>query len=120
MSMIKNILKEELRKLLQTKRRYEQELMKLPKGSLVRKKVGGQHYYYLVMRDHGQVKCIYKGKISKEEVAKLKHAKICRAEYRRLLSQVKRQIKFFTSTLHSKKFKAYGKSYATGQHHILG
>ena len=77
---------------------YEQELMKLPKGSLVRKKVREQYYYYIVMRDHGQVRCVYKGKISKKEVAAYKHAKVYKAKYQRLLSQLKRQIKFLRRT----------------------
>jgi hypothetical protein len=100
--VIKKVLKEELRNSLQMRRSYEQELMKLPKGSLVRKKVRGQHYYYVVMRQHGKVKCVYKGKISKEEVTKFKHTKVYKAKCRRSLSQLKRQITFLKGILRSK------------------
>jgi len=46
LGMIKKNTKKELRNLLRMKHHYEQELMKLPKGSLVRKKVREQYYYY--------------------------------------------------------------------------
>jgi hypothetical protein len=100
--VIKKVLKEELRNLLQMKRSYEQELMKLPKGSLVQKKVRDQSYYYVVMRQHGKVKCLYKGKISREELNKFKHAKIYKGKYRRLLSKISRQVKFLKGVLRSK------------------
>ncbi len=104
MKVIKSMLKEELANSLAMKKNYEKELAKLPKGSLIKKNVKGHEYYYLVVREEGKVKFIYKGKkVSNKEIAKYKQAKEYRAKYRKLLSEVKKQIKFLRSTLRGKK-----------------
>jgi hypothetical protein len=104
MRIIKGVLEEELANSLAMKENYERELAKLPKGSLIKKKVKSHEYYYLVLREDGKVKFIYKGKkVSDEEIAKYKQAKEYRAKYRKLLSEVKKQIKFLRSTLRGKK-----------------
>lgn len=104
MKVIKSVLKEELANSLAMKKNYERELAKLPKGSLAKKKVKGHEYYYLVFREDGKVKLIYKGKkVSDKEIKKYKDAKEYRAKYRNLLSELKKQIKFLRSTLRGKK-----------------
>lgn len=102
MAVIKGVLKEELENSLQMKKNYERELAKLPKGSLIKKKVKGHEYYYLVLRENGKVKFIYKGKVSQDEIKKYKETKEYRAKYRNLLSQVKKQIRFLRSSLRGK------------------
>lgn len=102
MGVIKGVLKEELENSLQMKKDYERELSKLPKGSLIKKKIKGHEYYYLLLREDGKVKFIYKGKVSEVEVKKYQDAKRLRAKYRKLLSQVKKQIKFLRSSLRGK------------------
>ena len=101
--VIKGILKEELQNSLQMKESYERELDKLPKGSLIKKKIKGHEYYYLVLRERGKVKFIYKGKnVSQKLIEQYKEAKELRAKYRKLLSQVKKQIRFLRSSLRGK------------------
>lgn len=102
MGVIKGVLKEELENSLRMKSGYERELAKLPKGSLIKKKVKGHEYYYLLKREGGKVRFIYKGKASEAEIKKYKEAKEYRAKYRKLLSQVKKQIKFLRSALRGK------------------
>ncbi len=103
MPIIKGVLREELENSLWMKEDYERELAKLPKGSLIKKKIKGHEYYYLVLRKNGVVKFIYKGKtVSEAELRKDKEAKEYRAKYRKSLSQVKKQIKFLRSTLRGK------------------
>ncbi len=102
MGVIKGVLKEELENSLRMKGDYERELAKLPKGSLIKKKVKGHEYYYLLLRDKGKVKFIYKGKASDDEIKKYREAKEYRAKYRKLLSQVKKQIRFLRSALRGK------------------
>ncbi|MBD3295889.1 MAG: hypothetical protein GF392_00790 [Candidatus Omnitrophica bacterium] len=102
MDPIKSVLKEELENSLQMKKDYEKALAELPKGSLIKKRIKGHEYYYLVLRENGKVKFIYKGKPSKEEIKKYEEAKEYRAKYRKLLSQVKKQIKFLRSSLRGK------------------
>lgn len=102
MKVLKGVLKEELANSLQMKRNYERELAKLPKGSLIKKNVRGHDYFYLVYRDGGKVKFTYKGKVSKDEQQQYKNVKELRAKYRKLLSEVKKQIKFLRSALRGK------------------
>lgn len=104
MKVIKSVLKEELSNSLAMKKGYEKELARLPKGSLIKKNIKGHQYYYLVVRENGKVKFVYKGvKVSDKEIKKYEQAKEYRAKYRELLSEVKRQIKFLRSTLRGKK-----------------
>jgi len=102
MKVLKGILKEELGNSLRMKKNYERELAKLPKGSLIKKKIRGREYFYLVCRDKGKVKFIYKGKVSEDRQRKYKNAKELRARYRKLLSEVKKQIRFLRTALRGK------------------
>ena len=99
---IKDVLREELQNSLQMKANYEQALAGIPKGSLVRRVLKGHPYYYLVFRDNGQVRSVYKGKLSKEEVQRLNKAKQQRAQYRRQLSEVNKQIRYLRKVLRGK------------------
>ena len=104
MKVIKAVLEEELANSLAMKKSYEKELAKLPQGSLIKKNVKGYEYYYLVVREQGKVRFIYKGKkVSDKEIKKYQQAKEYRAKYRNLLSEVKKQIKFLRGTLRGKK-----------------
>jgi hypothetical protein len=103
MKVIKGVLKEELANSLAMKRDYERELARLPKGSLVKKNIKGHEYYYLVVRQHGKVRFIYKGKLSGSQIRQCRSATEYRANYKKLLSEVKKQIKFLRSTLRGKK-----------------
>lgn len=99
MAAIKGVLKEELNNSLRMRKVYKRELSKLPKGSLVKAKRKGHQYYYLVLREKGKVKLLYKGKLSDSEIKKYKEIKELRVKYRKLLSQVKNQIKFLERSL---------------------
>lgn len=100
--VIKGVLAEELENSLRMRKEYELALGKLPKGCLAVKKIRGHEYCYLVKRIDKKVKYIYKGKISEEEKKKYAEAKVLRAKYRKLLSQVKKQIRFLRSSLRGK------------------
>jgi len=100
--VIKGALAEELGNSIRMKKEYEKALKDLPKGCIAVKKIKGHEYCYLVRRIGKKVQYIYKGKMSKEEKKKYREAKELRAKYRRLLSQVKRQISFLRSSLRGK------------------
>lgn len=102
MGVIKGVLKEELDNSSRMQSSYEQELKKLPKGSLVKKRIKGREYYYLLFRENGKVKFVYKGKVSEEEIKKYQEAKELRARYRNLLSRAKKQVRFLRSSLRGK------------------
>ena len=102
MNVIKGVLKEELKNSLAMQKSYERELAKLPKGSLAKKVIKGHVYYYLQVRENGKGRFIYKGKLPDKEIQKYQEAKEYRAKYRKLLSQVKKQIVFLRKTLRGK------------------
>jgi len=102
MGVIKGVLREELANSLRMQGDYERELKKLPKGSLAKKRIKERDYYYLIMREEGKVKFVYKGKVSKDEIKKYAEVKELRARYRNLLSKVKKQVKFLRSSLRGK------------------
>ena len=99
---IKGALAEELENSLRMKKEYEKALEKLPKGCISVKRIRGHEYCYLVQRVGKKVKYTYKGKISEREKKKYEEAKALRAKYRKLLSQVKKQIKFLRGALRGK------------------
>jgi len=106
MNIIKGVLEEELQNSIRMKRQYEKALNELPKGSLVEKSIKGHKYYYLAVRESDRVKFIYKGKISEEEKNKYMEAKKLRAKYRKLLSQLKKQIVFLKKALNGKAIRS--------------
>ena len=97
--VIKSVLKEELKNSLAMKKSYERELAKLPKGSLTKKIIKGHAYYYLQVRENGKGRFIYMGKLLDKDIKKYEEAKQYRAKYRKLLSEVKKQITFLQKAL---------------------
>lgn len=103
MVVIKNVLREELENSLRMRKRYEEELAKLPKGSLVARRIKGHTYYYLVLREKGAFKSVYQGKsVARKELQRYAEAKEFRAKYRKALSQIKRQIRYLQGALRGK------------------
>ena len=101
--IIKSVLREELQNSLRMKKQYERELAKLPKGSLVKRTIKGHEYYYLIYRENGKFKSIYKGKsITKRELNKYRKSKELRAKYRHSLSKLKKQIRYLKGVLRGK------------------
>jgi len=100
--VIKGVLAEELRNSLKMQKGYERELKNLPPGCLAKRVIRGRAYYYLVKREGKKVVYQYKGIISPEEIKRYQDAKEKRAKYRRLLSQVKKQVRYLKGTLHGK------------------
>ena len=97
---VRELLKEELANSLRMERDYGRALAKLPRGSLVRKIIGKQAYYYLAFREGSRVRFLYKGrKVGEQVVARHREAKRLRVQYRRLRSDVRRQIRFLRRVL---------------------
>ena len=103
MQVIKGVLKEELANSLKMQKDYQRQLDKLPKGALVKKKIKGREYYYLAFREDGKVKFVYKGHVSDKDIEHHRQIKDYRAKYRKLLSEVKQQIRFLQGVLRGKK-----------------
>ncbi len=101
MGVIKGVLKEELENSLDMLKRYKEEINKI-KGCFVKKKIGNKYYYYLAKRENRKVRFIYKGPMSEDLKKKYKEQREMLAKYKRLLSQVKGQIKFLRRALRGK------------------
>src|SRR3990167_3485924 len=97
--VIKGILAEELKNSLRIKKEYESALRRLPRGCFVRKVIYGRPYYYLAERKGDKVVYRYKGNPSPEDLKKAEDIKKKRAQYRQLLSQVKKQVKFLRGAI---------------------
>ncbi len=100
--VIKGALAEELKNSLRMQKEYTRLLKKLPQGSLSVKKIGNREYHYVAKRVGPKVKFIYKGQVSADEKKLYADAKVNRAKYRKLLSQVKKQVRFLRSALRGK------------------
>ncbi|NLW36576.1 MAG: hypothetical protein GXY80_14030 [Syntrophorhabdus aromaticivorans] len=99
MSAIKGVLEEELsasRRLLDL---YERELAKLPEGTVVSRRIKGRDYYYRAHREGKKVVTDYLGRLSAVDVAKAQEEKKKKKEYRRLIAEVKYQIRFLERSL---------------------
>ena len=97
--VIKGVLQEELVNSRRMQRRYVQALRRLGKGSLVKKRIGGRAYYYLALREKGRVRFRYLGKLSAQELQMRRSQHQQRGQYRRLLRDVKEQIRFLERSL---------------------
>ena len=100
---IKGVLREELASSIRMKTRFDAELAALPRGSLVRRVIKGNVYYYLISREGGKFRSVYKGKsVPAAELRKYRQAKEQRAKVRRSLSQLKKQIRYLKGALRGK------------------
>jgi len=90
---IKEVIKEELENSRRMEKDYESVLKRLPKGNLIKKNINGYEYWYLQIREGRKVRFDYVKNPSPEMIKKFKKAKGDRARYRKLLSQVRQQIK---------------------------
>jgi len=99
---IKEVMREELRNSLRMEKGYLAALARLPRGTLVKKLIHKRPYYYLVSRDEGRVRFHYLGNLSEARQQRYAAAKAKRAQYRRLLAQVRQQLKFLRRMLRAK------------------
>lgn len=104
---VRGVLIEELANSERMLKRYRQALAELPKGSLVAKRIKGRVYYYAAYRVGGKVRFEYKGKLSEAEVEKLEKAASQKAQYRRLIADLKEQLVFIRRALHERKRRAH-------------
>ena len=100
--VIKGLLAEELKNSLKMQKEYAAVVRKLPKGCYVRKIINGRPYYYLAERKGSKVVYKYKGNPSAGELKEGEDIKKKRAQYRQLLSKVKKQVKYLRGALRGK------------------
>ena len=99
---IKEVMREELRNSLRMEKSYLGALARLPRGTLVKKLIRKRPYFYLVSREEGRVRFQYLGNLSEAQQQRYAAAKAKRVQYRRLLAQVRQQLKFLRRVLRAK------------------
>jgi hypothetical protein len=100
MNTVRAALETELKASENLKQQYEQELAKLPPGTLVKKNIKGNSYYYRVMREGDKVYHHYLGKLTSQEIKVESSSKEMRLEYKRRLQDVKQEITLIEKLLH--------------------
>ena len=55
MGVIKSVILDEYDRNKRMQQAYEQEIAKLPRGSITQKKINGRDYYYWMYRENGKV-----------------------------------------------------------------
>lgn len=100
MDMMLDVVQEELENSIRIQDRYKKAISRLPRGSLSKKKIDGNEYYYLAYwESSGGVRTRYLGKLSEAQVQKYQEKIRKRREYKRLLKRAQEQIKFYQKVL---------------------
>ena len=92
MNTLRTALEAELKATEQLREQYEQELAKLPPGTLVKKNIKGNTYYYRVMREGNKVYHHYLGKLSPYEVKEASASKALRLDFKKRLQTINKEI----------------------------
>jgi cell division protein FtsB len=92
MSILAEILKEEYDRLNATIASYEKAVAELPKGSVVKKRIGGREYFYLQWRDGRRVRSHY---LRTDELATVSDQVQKRREYEKELRDLRASRKEF-------------------------
>ena len=103
MSIIQHILKEELERLENLLLKYEDDLKKLPKGSISKKLRNGLLYFYRAQRVREKVKFEYLGKESSAVVKEAIGQNQKRLNFLQKLRQVNKDIKEIKRASHGKR-----------------
>lgn len=106
MNVLKGVLEEELQHSLRQEAAYRKALAGLPVGVIVRKRIKGHEYHYLMFRDQGKVKFVYKGRLPENELRRYDDAKKKRAQYRKHLKVLGSQIAFLRKALRAREIRA--------------
>jgi len=103
MSIIKGILKEELKRLEELSAFYKEKILEVPCGSISVKERGGKRYIYLAHREDKKVIFDYVGKDIPEVRDALNERMQQRKEYQAKLRQVKENLEEIKRSLRGKR-----------------
>ncbi len=103
METLNGILMEELDRLKNLKKIYEDSLSKLPKGCLIKKEIRGHIYYYLNYRSGKKSIFEYLGKLSDKEIYQIKNKIEERKKLKDLYIHTKKNIFKIDKMTHEKK-----------------
>jgi hypothetical protein len=100
---IRAVLEEELISSSRMLGRYRLAMDRLPKGALVAKRIKGRVFHYLARRHARKVRFVYQGRLDAGALEKQKSVQAKRLQYRKLISDLQKQIKFLKKALHERK-----------------
>lgn len=103
MSIIKNLLQDEYNRLILLRKKYLEEIAKLPRGSISDKDRNNKEYSYQVYRESGKIKFKYIGKKSDNAVMKLREKIEKRKRLQELLKKTQNNIKEIERAVGGKK-----------------
>lgn len=92
-ALVKSVFQDELARNQRLVERYEKELQSLPKGSVFKRKIGNQEYYYLNYREGQKVISKFLGNINEYDIEQLQSKLNKRKEYQSLLKNLKAEQK---------------------------
>ena len=93
MSVIKHVLEEEYKRLLELADSYQIKIDSLPKGSISKKIRNKNIYFYRAYRDSDKIRYVYIGKDGSEQAEKALSDREEWIKYYNLLKEVKSEIK---------------------------
>ncbi|MFA6807559.1 MAG: hypothetical protein WCR27_01065 [Eubacteriales bacterium] len=96
--MIKDVLKEELERLQQMERVYREKIAMLPKGSIQYKRINGQKYPYLFVRDGNKVKSKYL-KLDERALSEMHFQIQQRRKYEKVLMEINKDFKIISKAI---------------------
>jgi len=99
MDMVKSMLREELEHSLEMREHYRSALSLLPPGALVKKRINGGEYWYVVSREDGKVKTRYVGKVGGREAASVQSEMEKRRHYKGLLREAEQKIRYLQKVI---------------------
>ena len=102
MSVFQDLLKEEIKRLIELKEKYEKEIGSFPKGSLSSKIRNGKSYLYLAYRKKKKVKFEYIGKEDSKKVQKIRELIAKRQEISNKLKQVNKELRELKKSVNEK------------------
>jgi len=102
MSVFKDMLNEEFKRLSELKSKYEKELVSFPKGSLSRKIRNNKPYFYLAYREKEKVKFEYIGKEDSKKLQITRELLLKRQDIEQKLKQVNNELKELSKSMHEK------------------
>ncbi len=99
MDMVKSMLREERAHASEVRDHYAAELEKLPRGALVRKRIHGREYLYMMRREGRKVKTDYVGPVSDERAARIAGDIEKRRHYEQMLRDVEKKIRYLEKVI---------------------
>ena len=103
MNFLKNIIEEEQHRLMALIKKYQSEILSLPRGSISIKKRKKKKYIYLAVREKEKVKFQYIGPVLSQKPEDLIKKIQKRKDFEEKLKKVKKDLMEVEKALHGKK-----------------